>query len=53
MYRRDIWYLYWFYVKYITYKIPSSQINSHLSGGGERSRKSKFDGRENEYKIKY
>lgn len=34
MYRRDIWYLYWFYVKYITYKIPSSQINSHLSGGG-------------------
>ena len=33
MYRRDIWYLYWFYVKYITYKIPSSQINSHLSGG--------------------
>ena len=34
MYRRDIWYLYWFYVKYLTYKIPSSQINSHLSGGG-------------------
>ena len=34
MYRRDIWYLYWFYVKYITYKIPTSQINSHLSGGG-------------------
>lgn len=37
MYRRDIWYLYWFYVKYITYKIPSSQINSHLSGGGSEA----------------
>ena len=37
MYRRDIWYLYWFYVKYITYKIPSSQIKSQFIGGGSEA----------------